>query len=186
MRERSETTVGRIPPVSPTGHRGERPGYQGFLDAPGRIRTCDRQLRRLLLYPTELRAPADGTLAATLVAAHPVRERRPHPSPQTAPRHRAREQPPGCAQASAPRHIGSRRRSDDVHPGRGCAARQPLSSDDRDTARHTCRSGAHLVPPPLLVRALGAVRHGSAAVHPTVASRWWATTASGGICTRTG
>jgi hypothetical protein len=25
-------------------------------DAPGRIRTCDPQLRRLLLYPTELRA----------------------------------------------------------------------------------------------------------------------------------
>jgi hypothetical protein len=25
--------------------------------APGRIRTCDPKLRRLVLYPTELRAP---------------------------------------------------------------------------------------------------------------------------------
>jgi hypothetical protein len=28
----------------------------GFIGAPYRIRTCDPQLRRLLLYPTELRA----------------------------------------------------------------------------------------------------------------------------------
>jgi hypothetical protein len=28
----------------------------GHENAPGRIRTCDPQLRRLLLYPTELRA----------------------------------------------------------------------------------------------------------------------------------
>ncbi len=30
----------------------------GFCD-PGRIRTCDPQLRRLLLYPTELRDHAN-------------------------------------------------------------------------------------------------------------------------------
>ena len=31
--------------------------------APGRIRTCDPKLRRLVLYPTELRARAEAALA---------------------------------------------------------------------------------------------------------------------------
>ena len=31
--------------------------------APGRIRTCDPKLRRLVLYPTELRARIEPTLA---------------------------------------------------------------------------------------------------------------------------
>ena len=50
----------------------ERTGYfrkrqnSGFLNngAPGRIRTCDPKLRRLVLYPTELRARARSVLAA--------------------------------------------------------------------------------------------------------------------------
>ena len=38
---------------------GEGHGWSGDrTDAPGRIRTSDPQLRRLMLYPTELRAPA--------------------------------------------------------------------------------------------------------------------------------
>ena len=36
-----------------------------FPYAPGRIRTCDRQLRRLLLCPTELRAPSETVAAVT-------------------------------------------------------------------------------------------------------------------------
>ncbi len=32
--------------------------------APGTTRTCDPQLRKLVLYPTELRAPAHFPLAA--------------------------------------------------------------------------------------------------------------------------
>ena len=33
-----------------------RLAMDGLYGAPGRSRTCDRQLRRLVLYPTELRA----------------------------------------------------------------------------------------------------------------------------------
>src|SRR5438876_10196385 len=36
-------------------------GSERAGDAPGRIRTSDQQLRRLLLYPPELRAPKDYT-----------------------------------------------------------------------------------------------------------------------------
>jgi hypothetical protein len=38
--------------------------------APGRARTCDPELRRLVLYPTELRAP-DGPSTAFTIAQHP-------------------------------------------------------------------------------------------------------------------
>ena len=33
------------------------------IGAPDRIRTCDPKLRRLVLYPTELRARAKGAIA---------------------------------------------------------------------------------------------------------------------------
>ena len=42
------------------------PQAEAKAGAPGRIRTCDPKLRRLVLYPTELRAPA---LALTRFAA---------------------------------------------------------------------------------------------------------------------
>lgn len=40
-----------------------------FMGAPGRIRTCDLEIRRLLLYPAELRAPI---LSTDLSAGHPA------------------------------------------------------------------------------------------------------------------
>jgi hypothetical protein len=38
--------------------------FSDFLGAPGRIRTCDRSLRRRVLYPAELRAPRRGICAS--------------------------------------------------------------------------------------------------------------------------
>ncbi len=42
------------------------------VGAPGRIRTCDLEIRRLLLYPSELRGhvPAAGTGNARIVGEH--------------------------------------------------------------------------------------------------------------------
>lgn len=40
-----------------------------FTGAPGRIRTCDLEIRRLLLYPAELRAPNFSTDLST---GHPA------------------------------------------------------------------------------------------------------------------
>src|SRR6266545_7274526 len=63
----------------PTGHLREDASLDGQTwvrntppwsrplgrDAPGRIRTCDQQLRRLLLYPPELRARGKAGLKST-------------------------------------------------------------------------------------------------------------------------
>jgi hypothetical protein len=51
-------------------------------DAPGRIRTCDPQLRRLLLYPTELRALLRKSIIrqTVSVADHPAGEAKTSPA----------------------------------------------------------------------------------------------------------
>src|SRR5919201_29523 len=51
-----------------------------LCDAPGRIRTSDQQLRRLLLYPPELRARtrrADDNLTPAFPLLYPLRQERP-------------------------------------------------------------------------------------------------------------
>lgn len=44
------------------------------VGAPGRTRTCDLEIRRLLLYPAELRGhvPAAGAGNARIVGEHPA------------------------------------------------------------------------------------------------------------------
>jgi len=43
------------------GLRGELAGEKNGIGLPNRNRTCDPQLRRLMLYPTELWAEYDGS-----------------------------------------------------------------------------------------------------------------------------
>src|SRR5205823_10383193 len=45
-----------FPTLTPTWRKSPHTNREN-PDAPGRIRTSDQQLRRLLLYPPELRAP---------------------------------------------------------------------------------------------------------------------------------
>jgi hypothetical protein len=56
----------RVLSIEPTGYFENRriPWFLMINGAPGRIRTCDPKLRRLVLYPTELRARAAPFLAA--------------------------------------------------------------------------------------------------------------------------
>src|SRR3954452_17862932 len=69
--------------------------------APGRIRTCDPRLRRPLLYPTELRAPAGCTsrcarLRDKLTCSGVTRNERPGPaagSPDLQARRQVRNRP---------------------------------------------------------------------------------------------
>ena len=47
-------------------------GPESAVGAPGRTRTCDLEIRRLLLYPSELRGhvPAAGAGNARIVGEH--------------------------------------------------------------------------------------------------------------------
>ena len=68
----------RCPLVVPRGWRQVARGLLVFAEtesavgAPGRTRTCDLEIRRLLLYPSELRGhvPAAGTGNARIVREH--------------------------------------------------------------------------------------------------------------------
>ena len=46
------------------------PGFQGVLCDPGAIRTRDPQLRRLLLYPAELRDQNEGAKVRIYEQSH--------------------------------------------------------------------------------------------------------------------
>ncbi len=64
------------------GGLSRRDGDDGL---PDRIRTCDPQLRRLMLYPAELRTGAARQDASVIVTPVTPRARDPHPSPRTQP-----------------------------------------------------------------------------------------------------
>ena len=66
----SERGAGGAAPLGRAGaHRSQQcPAMDGLFGAPGRSRTCDHQLRRLVLYPPELRAPGID------LACHPWRD----------------------------------------------------------------------------------------------------------------
>ena len=59
-----------------------KPTVKAEIGDPGRIRTCDPQLRRLVLYPAELRGPRRPGLPG-LAARGKVRSQRPSPNPGT-------------------------------------------------------------------------------------------------------
>src|SRR5699024_7449314 len=62
-----------------------------FTGAPGRIRTCDLEIRRLLLYPAELRAP---NFSIDLSTGHPASLNGTAVPTSTLPHHRPAHRPP--------------------------------------------------------------------------------------------
>jgi hypothetical protein len=72
MRTVSKNVANGLSAGACRGHvQGITAGHRG---APGRIRTCDLEIRRLLLYPAELRGhvPAAGAGNARIVGEHAV------------------------------------------------------------------------------------------------------------------
>src|SRR5213593_1937191 len=76
---------GRRMPNRPTAGRKMESTVSG-IGVPERIRTSDPQLRRLVLYPAELRARDDGAIGSGMVPAGRARVNRPDAPERTAAR----------------------------------------------------------------------------------------------------